>query len=213
MKVNLIGSKSERFMMYPRFLQLIFDERYSGLQKGVVTRDLKLLSESTFPLMMQNREKFGQFAEIKDINAAEEPMIPNVFVEEEHDVETVSSKFYDEDVYVVKLPKYEDVLTVEGTNMDFDFEIESHEVENDIPEQMNLLTTENLVALLEHVKRSAGYPPSATSFTKLEPPLDVAADLLQSRVFELEEDSLSHTLPIEELKTDSEIKEKKIKDL
>ncbi|KAL8256442.1 hypothetical protein R6Q59_031509 [Mikania micrantha] len=230
-------------------------------------------------------KKFGQFAEIEDVDVAEEPAIPNVFIEEEHDVDVVSSKFSEEDVYVVKLPEYEDVLPGEDVDMDFDFEIGSQEVGNDFPEQVNLLITENLDALLEHVKRSVRNPPSASSFTEQELSLDVAADLiprkrrrrdprpgviirepetehasvtqiqttttestkpspqikelaagkqvtradrgknvlpegepidivkLQSRVFELEQDSLYHTFLIQELKADNELNDKKIKDL
>ncbi|KAL8213971.1 hypothetical protein R6Q57_003420 [Mikania cordata] len=260
MKGNLKGSKYERFMMYPRFLQMIFDERYSGLQRGVVTRDLNLLSESTFPLIMQNQG--GKYKFEEDVVAAE---APNVFVEEEHDVEI--------------LPEYEDVTTGDEPDLDFDFEMETIPVESDLPEQVNLLTTENLEALLKHVKRSVGNPPPASSFVDQEPPLDVTADLVprkrrrrdprpgptepfpqikestavssshtedidydsflagetgtradkgknalpddepihvvkfQSRVFELEQDSLSHTLLIQELKTDNEIIDKKFMDL
>ncbi|KAL8223152.1 hypothetical protein R6Q57_020551 [Mikania cordata] len=98
--------------------------------------------------------------------------IPNVFVEEEHDVEVVSSKPSDEDVYFVNLAEYEDVLTGEEQDMDFYFEMETLPVENDPPEQVNLHTTKNLEALLEHVKRSVGYPSSTPSFTNKEPPLD-----------------------------------------
>ncbi|KAL8208945.1 hypothetical protein R6Q57_008357 [Mikania cordata] len=76
------------------------------------------------------------------------------------------------------LPEYEDVLTREETDMDFDFEMEIQQVENDPPEQVNLLTTENLEAFLEHVKRSVGNPPFAPSFTDQEPPLDAVADLV-----------------------------------
>ncbi|KAL8199575.1 hypothetical protein R6Q57_013143 [Mikania cordata] len=201
MKCNLKGSKSERGASY----------KFKGLH----------------PL-----KKSGQCVEIEDVNVAEEPVVPHVFVEKEHVVEAVSSKFSDEDVYVVKFLEYEDT--------------EAQEVENDIPEEMNLLTTENLDTLLENVKTSIGNPPSAPSFTEQEPPLDVAADLvpqkkkkkrcttrsgeqvirsdkeknvfpkdelidivkLQSRVFELEQDSLSHTLLIQELKQYDELKEK-----
>ncbi|KAL8240113.1 hypothetical protein R6Q59_013468 [Mikania micrantha] len=221
-------------------------------------------------------KKFGQFAKMEDVDAAEASEIPNVFVEEEHDVEVVSSKPSYEDVYVVKLPEYEDVLTGEEPDMDFDFEMETLPVENDPPEQVNLLTTENLEALLEHVKRtprkrrrdprpgvvireSETEPVSVTQIqtTTAEPtepsphikesivgssshtedldydsfldgekeirddkgknvlPEDEPIDIvkLQSRVFELEQDSLSHTLLIQELKTENELKDKKIKDL
>ncbi|KAL8215992.1 hypothetical protein R6Q57_022829 [Mikania cordata] len=164
------------------------------------------------------------------------PEIPNFFVKEEYDVEVVSSKPSDEDDYEVKLPDYEDVLTGEEPDMDFDFEMETKQVENDPPEQVNLVATENLEALLEHVKRSVGNPSSAPSFIEPEQPLDVAADLeprnrrryprpwihedepidivkLQSKVFELEQHSPSHKLLIQELKIDNELKDKKIKDL
>ncbi|KAL8260142.1 hypothetical protein R6Q59_028095 [Mikania micrantha] len=293
MKGNLRGSKSEKFMMYPKFLQMIFDEKFPNLQRGVVTRDLKLFSESTFPLIMQNRcgkykfeelhplKKFGQFAEVEDMDAGEEAEIPNAVVEEERDVQVTGNE----------------------PDMNFDFEMETTPVKGDRSEQVNLLTTENLQALLEHVKRSVGNPPPTYSFTDQEPPLDTTADLiprkrrrrrrdprpgivmreleteitsvtqvptitigptqsvplvtestagpsshsedvdydsfliremrtradkgknvlpddepidvvkLQSRVFELEQDSLSHTLLIRELKTENEAKDKKIKDL
>ncbi|KAL8201885.1 hypothetical protein R6Q57_011032 [Mikania cordata] len=289
MKGNLKGSKSERFMMYPRFLQMIFDEIFPGLQRGVVTRDLKVLSESTFPLIMQNRggkykfeglhplKKFGQFAEIEEGDVVEAAEIPNAFIEKEHDTEVMNSRPSDEDVYVVKIPEYEDVVTGDEPDMDFDFEIETIPIESDPPEQVNLLTTENLEALLEQVKRSVGNPLSAPSFVDQEPPQDDVAYLVprkrrrrdprpgvivseldtepiletqiqtitaeptkslpkfkesaagssshtkdidydsflvrETRVFELEQDSLSHTLLIQELKTNNELKDKKIKDL
>ncbi|KAL8218005.1 hypothetical protein R6Q57_021378 [Mikania cordata] len=188
MKGNLKGSKVKRFIMYPKFLQMIFDERYPILQRGIVTRDLKLLNESTFLLMLQNRggkyqfqglhqlRNFGQFVEIEGFDAGEN-VIPNVFVEEEHDVEAVSSKNSDEDVYVFKLPERENILTKESNDMVFDFETEAHEIEKEVPVQVSLLTTENLDALLEYVKRSVANPPLAPSFTEQEPPLDVNADL------------------------------------
>ncbi|KAL8255172.1 hypothetical protein R6Q59_033393 [Mikania micrantha] len=209
-------------------------------------------------------KKFGQFVEMDGVDAVEAAEIPTVFVEEEHD-----------------LPEYEDVVTRDEPDLDFDFETETIPIKSDLPEQVNLLTIENLEALLEHVKRSVGNPPPAPSFDDQEPPLDAAADLvprkrrirdprtgvvvsepetepisstagssshtkdidydsflagetgirvdkgnnvlsddepidivkIQSRVSELEQDSLSHTLLIQELKTDNELKDKKIKDL
>ncbi|KAL8201922.1 hypothetical protein R6Q57_011069 [Mikania cordata] len=177
-------------MMYPRFLQMIFDERFPNLQRGVVTRDLKLLSESTFPMMMQNRggkykferlhplKKFGQFAETEDVDASEATKISNAVIEEDHDVQVMGSKSSDEDVYVVHPPEYEEVVTGNEPDLDFYFEMETIPVEGNRPEQVNLLTIENIEALLEHVKRSVGNPPLAFSFTDQEPPLDAAADLV-----------------------------------
>ncbi|KAL8205512.1 hypothetical protein R6Q57_009063 [Mikania cordata] len=164
MKRNLKGSKGERFMMYPRFMQMIFDEQYPTLKRGVITRDLKLLNESTFPLILQNRggkyqfqglhklREFFQFAKIEDIDVAEVAEITNAVVGEEHDVQVVGSKSSDEDVYVVHPPEYEDAMTGNEPDLDFDFEMETIQVE--------------------------GNPPPASSFTDQEPPLDTAADLV-----------------------------------
>ncbi|KAL8225957.1 hypothetical protein R6Q57_018514 [Mikania cordata] len=43
---------------------------------------------------------------------------------------------------------------------------------------LNLPTTENIEALLEHVKRSVGNPPPTSSFIDQEPPFDNVADLI-----------------------------------
>ncbi|KAL8224063.1 hypothetical protein R6Q57_019538 [Mikania cordata] len=109
-------------------------------------------------------KKFGQFAETEDVDASDEAEIRNAVVEEEHDVQVVGS---DEDVYVVHPPEYEDVVTGNEHDLDFDFE---------------------MVTIPFEVK-------------------------LQSRVFELEQDSLSHTLLIQELKIENEAKDRKIKEL
>ncbi|KAL8229752.1 hypothetical protein R6Q57_014652 [Mikania cordata] len=201
MKGNLKGSKSERFMIYPRIMQMIFDMR--------------------FP----------------DADAAEEVNAPNAVVEEEHDAA-------DDDVYFVHFPEYEDVLTREEPDMDFDFEFETQQVEKNHPEQVNLLPTENLEALLDHttttepseplpqVKESIDGSSSQSEYLDCDSflageqvirankgktvfPEDEPIDTvkLQSRVFELEQDSLYLTLQIQELKTDNEHKEKMIKDL
>ncbi|KAL8214038.1 hypothetical protein R6Q57_003487 [Mikania cordata] len=277
--------------MCPRFLQLIFDERFPDLQREVENTSLR----DCYPL-----KKFGKFAEIKNVNAVEEVNAPNAVVEE-HDVDIVVSRSVDDDVYFVKLPEYEDVVTGDEPDMDFDFKMETIPDESNPSEQLNLLTTENLDALLEHVKINVGYPPFASSLANQDPPLDATADLvprkrrrrdtrprvvvaeseteliaetqihttiveptesspnirevvagssshtedidydsflagetgirvdkinnvlpedevidivkLQSRVFELEQDSVSHTLLIQELKNDNELQDKKIKDL
>ncbi|KAL8228514.1 hypothetical protein R6Q57_016098 [Mikania cordata] len=279
MKGNLKGSKSEMFMMYPRFLQMIFDEIFPGLQRGWRG---KYKFEGLHSL-----KKFGQFAEIHNADVAEEVNAPNAVVEEEHDVDIAVSRSADDDVYFVKLPEYEDVVTGDEADIDFDFEMETVPDESNHSEQVNLLTTENPEALFEHVKRN---PPLDTTadlvprkrrrrdprprFVVAEPETELIAETqiqttiveptesspnireaaagssshiedidydsflageivirvdkgnnvlpqdepidivkLQSRVFELEQDSLSQTLLIQELKTDNELKDKKIKDL
>ncbi|KAL8209463.1 hypothetical protein R6Q57_006195 [Mikania cordata] len=169
MKGNLRGSRSERFMMYPKFLQMIFYERFPNLQRGVVTRDLRLLSEATFPLTTQNRG---------GVDVGEVAEIINVMIEEKHDVQVLGSRSSDVDVYMVLPPEYEDIMTGQKPDMDFHFESEMEPVEIKSPEQMNLLTAQNLEALLEHFKRSVGNPPPTSSFTDQEPPLDTAVNLI-----------------------------------
>ncbi|KAL8226699.1 hypothetical protein R6Q57_016531 [Mikania cordata] len=165
MKGNFKRSKGERFMMYPRFLQMEFDDQYPTLQRGIVTRDLKLLNESKFPLMLKNRVGKYQFQGLHQLRKFEE-----------HDMEAVSLKNFDENVYIVKLPEHEDILTEESHDVVFDFETEAHEIEKEVPDQMDLLTTENLDALREYVKQNVGNPPSTPSFTEQEPLLDVNAE-------------------------------------
>ncbi|KAL8228412.1 hypothetical protein R6Q57_015996 [Mikania cordata] len=165
MKGNLKGKKAEIFMMYPRFLQMIFDEKFSGLERGVVTRDLKMLNESTFPLMLQNREgkyifrgihplrKFGQFAEKEEV-VVDEPVALNVIF---HD---------DEDIAIE--PEIETVFDVET-------KIAEHQVQIDM--QQDLFNSKNLTALLMSVQRRVKILPSTSSLDKQDEVMDVGADL------------------------------------
>ncbi|KAL8223153.1 hypothetical protein R6Q57_020552 [Mikania cordata] len=154
-----------------------------ALEKGLIEGALSEMGyEGIYPMLLKKIlipywryiAHVFMFAEMEEI--------PNVFVEEEHDVEVVSSKPSDEDVYFVKLAEYEDVLTGEELDMDFYFEMETLPVENDPPEQVNLHTTENLEARLEHVKRSVGYPSSTPYFTNKEPPQDANVDLVPRKI-------------------------------
>lgn len=76
--------RKDKFLMYPRFLQMIFNCKYPDLAKIGETLDLKSLDPNTFGLMKQNwkgtkvefqgkypLEKFGQFAEISDASESE----------------------------------------------------------------------------------------------------------------------------------------------
>ncbi|KAL8205552.1 hypothetical protein R6Q57_009103 [Mikania cordata] len=82
----------------------------------------------------------------------------------------------------VQPPEYEDVVAGYEPDMDFKFETETMPVKSDSLEQVNLLTTENLEALLEHVMRSVGNPPSVLSFADQEPPPDDATDLVPRKI-------------------------------
>lgn len=90
MMSNLKGKKKEMFLMYPRFLQMIFDFHYPDLIKSVDTLDMKSMGPNSFGLMKQSRkgskvvyqglralEKFGKFSETEEVvpavSSAEEP--------------------------------------------------------------------------------------------------------------------------------------------
>ncbi|KAL8226775.1 hypothetical protein R6Q57_016607 [Mikania cordata] len=121
--------------------------------RGVVTRNLKMLYESTFPLMLQNREgkyifrgihplrKFGQFAEIEEV-AVDEPAVPNVNV----------NVLDDEDVFEVSSPKQESIPHIaieQEIETVFDVETETDERQVQIDMQQDLFNYENLTALLQ----------------------------------------------------------------
>ena len=77
MKSNIEYKKKDLFLMYPRFLQMIFDDKYPHIERMANTLDIKALGPNTFGLMKQARkaakveyegkeplEKFGRFSEI-----------------------------------------------------------------------------------------------------------------------------------------------------
>ncbi|CAI9292063.1 unnamed protein product [Lactuca saligna] len=86
MILNLEGSKRNKFLMYPRFLQIILNITHSELQRGNETLDFKSIGPSAFGLMKQKRGgkfvfegkfpliKFGIFAE-NDREESEEQSI------------------------------------------------------------------------------------------------------------------------------------------
>ncbi|MFS7969195.1 hypothetical protein Hanom_Chr09g00806281 [Helianthus anomalus] len=63
MKRNVTGVRKDKFLMYLRFFQMVFNARYPELVRSGNTLELKPF-EGLIPL-----EKFGQFAETKDIAA------------------------------------------------------------------------------------------------------------------------------------------------
>lgn len=55
-KSNIQWKKNDIFLMYPRFLQMIFDAQYPDLERKGETLELKSLGPNTFGLMKQNRK-------------------------------------------------------------------------------------------------------------------------------------------------------------
>ena len=79
MKRNVLGVRKDKFVMYPRFLQMIFDARYPELERTGNTLDMKPMGPACFGALMPKKntaqkfegkialEKFGQFAETEEV--------------------------------------------------------------------------------------------------------------------------------------------------
>ena len=57
MKANLEGVRKNMFLMYPRFLQMIFDSRYPQLHKTVNILDMKPMAPNSFGMVKAVRKK------------------------------------------------------------------------------------------------------------------------------------------------------------
>ncbi|KAI3813950.1 hypothetical protein L1987_18686 [Smallanthus sonchifolius] len=91
LKSNLKEDKKDIFLMYPRFLQIIFNKNHADLEPTIETLDLKAMGPMIFKFMNVNKqgkrvyqglhplEKFGRFAALVD----EEVEAPVVQVEAE----------------------------------------------------------------------------------------------------------------------------------
>ena len=55
MILNIEGNKRDKFFIYPRFLQIIFNVKHSDIERGGETLDLKSIGSSAIGLMKQNR--------------------------------------------------------------------------------------------------------------------------------------------------------------
>lgn len=78
MILKVEGNKRDKFLMYPRFIQLILNVKHPEIKRGRETLDIKYVGSSAFGLMKQNRSgklnfveiypliKFGIFAEESD---------------------------------------------------------------------------------------------------------------------------------------------------
>lgn len=76
--VNIKGKKRDKLLMYPRFLQVIINNKFLETEKEGETLDVKSLASNTLCLMKLNRKgkymfegkhplvKFGIFAESSD---------------------------------------------------------------------------------------------------------------------------------------------------
>ena len=119
MKANLEGVRKNMFMMYPRFLQMIFDSRYPQLQKTVNILDMKPMAPNSFGMVKAVRkksktdfkglhplEKLGQFPETLEEALMEPPIQLNAEIAEEH-AGNVEQQNEDDEIMIVEQPEQE----------------------------------------------------------------------------------------------------------
>ncbi|MFS7986922.1 hypothetical protein Hanom_Chr11g01015941 [Helianthus anomalus] len=198
MKRNVTGVRKDKFLMYPRFLQMILNARYSELVRSGNTLELKPMGPACFGALTPKKgtekrfesliplEKFGQFAETEDVvvepvqgqhalgNVAQINAPLNVMVAEEHDVQGVAE---DE-------PEIE-VLTITSDNEGIKIMCDLGDDEELPPENeadiaistvQPVISAENLALLLKSVTEKIGNPPSNLLVSNDEPPSENPKD-------------------------------------
>ncbi|KAM0071208.1 hypothetical protein Hdeb2414_s0001g00022321 [Helianthus debilis subsp. tardiflorus] len=152
--------KKKIFMLYPRFIQMILDEKYLDLVKSPNVLNLKSMGPNCFETVKRNQEsakrhqflrkydleKHGKFGPV--VSQVPAPIPLNVTVAEEHDVQFVG-------LGVKPEIEIEDLVTAdEGTESEVEL-MESVQAELPIRE-LPVMNSENLVALIESLKESLG---------------------------------------------------------
>ncbi|KAM0061106.1 hypothetical protein Hdeb2414_s0004g00132031 [Helianthus debilis subsp. tardiflorus] len=181
MKRNVLGARKDKFLMYPRFLQMIFNARYPQLVKSGNTLELKPMGPACFGALTPKKgtekkfegliplEKFGQFAETEDIAADPiivQPVQANVgpavaIVAEEHDVQRGVENESD--------PEF---VTIDSEDEGIEIMCDSDE-DVELPPEAGMTTAvstappvisaESLAQLLKSVTEKMGNPPSDLS--------------------------------------------------
>ncbi|KAF5811715.1 putative Longin domain-containing protein [Helianthus annuus] len=158
MKSMLENPKKKIFMLYPRFIQMILDEKYPELVKSANVLNLKSMGPNCFDSMKRNRDsakrhqflgkyplkKHGKFGPVVGQVSAPKPL--NATVAVKPDIETENL-----------------VTDDEGIESDVDL-IESEQAEVPVRE-LPVMNSENLVVLIESITRSLENPPSVADHT------------------------------------------------
>nr|KAJ0212500.1 hypothetical protein LSAT_V11C400178280 [Lactuca sativa] len=177
MKSNLQGKKKDLFFMYPRFLQMILNEKYPQHERSSDTLDIKALGPNTFGLMKQSRKttkvsyqglkelvKFGKFAKVKNTPASSSI---NVEVVKEHMAPISNFKFALEEIEVSDDDEEED-QEKDFTENEFDDFLQSISIlDEDV--RMCESSKELIAALIAELQRTMRKPPQAVPVTT-EPP-------------------------------------------
>ncbi|KAF5803081.1 hypothetical protein HanRHA438_Chr06g0276311 [Helianthus annuus] len=169
--------KKSIFMLYPRFIQMILDDRYLALVKGPNFINLKPMGPSCFENACRNKrakhhnfegrlalEKHGRFADVVQ-GAPVAPVPPvapvapvpppiNAQIAEEHDVQLMQQA--------------QQTDSSEETDSESEMEIVMSDKEEDTVCKPVPLTSENLAALLLSLQGGDGNPPSVSTADVLE---------------------------------------------
>ncbi|KAJ0637328.1 hypothetical protein HanOQP8_Chr17g0672521 [Helianthus annuus] len=182
MKRNVTRVRKDKFVMYPRFLQMILNVRYPDLERSGNTLDLKPMGPTCFRSLTPKKstasqfegriplEKFGQFPKTEEVVAEPEnaPVnVPiNVVVAEEHNVQIVAdeepeAKFQnldsDDEGIVISYDGDEDELPLEA------------EVSTIVSTVQPVISAESLALLLKSVSEKIGNLPFDSSLQSQEP--------------------------------------------
>ncbi|KAM0044015.1 hypothetical protein Hdeb2414_s0010g00348201 [Helianthus debilis subsp. tardiflorus] len=182
MKRNVTGVRKDKFLMYPRFLQMILNARYSDLVRSGDTLELKPMGPACFGALTPKKgtekkfegliplEKFGQFAETEDVvvdPVIVQPAPVNAMVAEEHDVQIAVDNEHETEI-----------LTINSDDEGIEIMCDSGDVEELPPEKEadvavstipSVITAENLALLLKSVIDKMGNPPSNPTLSNEEP--------------------------------------------
>ncbi|KAF5789073.1 hypothetical protein HanXRQr2_Chr09g0366561 [Helianthus annuus] len=191
MKKMLEDPKKKIFMLYPRFIQMILDERYPSLVKGSHCINLKPMGPGCFENACRNKrarhhnfeglfplEKHGRFAD--NVQAAPvapvapvPPVIPvapvpppvNGQIAEEHDPELLqqTQQIGDDEEEFLTINSESDTLSSEESDFDSEMEIVTSEKAEDTVRKPVPISAENLAALLLSIKGGNGDPPSIST--------------------------------------------------
>ncbi|KAJ0796128.1 hypothetical protein HanPI659440_Chr04g0158581 [Helianthus annuus] len=149
MKRNAIGLRKDKFLMYPRFVQMILNERYPELKRSGDTLELKPMTEDIGENPVMARSVTARAI------VAEEHDIPRT-VEGEPEPERITINSDDEGVEIM-------------CNSDDDIELPP-EVNADAVSTVNpVISAESLAMLIKSVTDKMGNPPSDLSVSTEEP--------------------------------------------
>ncbi|KAM0017116.1 hypothetical protein Hdeb2414_s0028g00704361 [Helianthus debilis subsp. tardiflorus] len=182
MKRNAIGLRKDKFLMYPRFIQMILNARYPELKRSGNTLELKPMGPSCFGALTTKKgtekkfegllelEKFGQFAETEDVVdiPVKTPAVPaRAIIAEEHDIQRRTEN--EPEPERITINSDDEGVEIACDSDDDDIELPP-EVNADAVSTVNpVISAENLAMLLKKVTDTMGNPPPNLSVYAEEP--------------------------------------------